>query len=527
MRTSREIQRSRKAFVTVYMVFTLLILIPIVGLAIDFSVLYNVKARIQQACDAGAIGAGSMVQRSTDVTDPVQNALLQDAVTRFFNANLKPVPWNAVQTAYDRTITQDTTTKVRTIYVRATYQVPMLFMRVLGISTSTVAAQAYAKIRFVNLMIVVDRSGSVQRTGGAKPNQQIIKEQLTQFVATAGSSIFVDGRDVVGLLSFGGTYKLDFAPGSDFQTRAPNIGAAIGTFNPVTLASTGLFFDTNSSTNTGEGLYQAWYQLAQLNQTGSLNVILLITDGRPSAFTGSFTPASSSRCTDKVGPISGIVTSSVGIPFPPPTNRGTSGVFLVTPSCSTAGCEPNQFVTTHAAGCQYYVDEVAAGTDSNLKAQAASRFSADLPVIPTNVGPLDHITGPNLPFIRTFPSTTGYPHPPSTGGGTATNDPQDLRYTAINYADNVATAIRTDPTYKPVIYAIGLNFDTAAYPTEEPLDADWLARVANDQNYRSALKPAGVFQVNQTAGKFYLVTYLGLGAALRDITSQILRLSQN
>jgi hypothetical protein len=493
------------------MVFTLLMLIPIVGLAIDFSVLYNVKARVQQACDAGAIGAGSMVQRSTDVTNPAQNLLLQDAVTRFFNANMTPVPWSAVQTAYDRTITQDTTTKVRTIYVTATYKVPMLFMRVVGISTSTVAAQAYAKIRFVNMMIVVDRSGSVQRTGGAKPNQQIIKEQLTQFVATPGSSIFVDGRDVVGLLSFGGNYKLDFSPGSDFQTRSPNIGAAIGTYSP----STGLYFDSANSTNTGEGLYQAWYQLAQLNQTGSLNVILLITDGRPSAFTASFIPSSGSSCTNKAGPISGFVTSPVGLPFPPPTNRGTSGVLNVNTPCTGAACEPDQRVTTNAAGCQFLVK-----LDD-------SKFSTDISVIPTNIGPVDHITGPNLPFIRTFPSTTGYPHPPSTGGGTATNDPQDLRYTAINYADNVATAIRTDATYKPVIYAIGLDFDTAAWPSEEPLDADWLARVANDQNYKSAAKPAGVFQVNQTAGKFYLVTYLGLGAALRDITSQILRLSQN
>src|ERR1041384_3642960 len=45
------------------MVFTMLMFLPIAGLAIDFSMLYCVKARLQQACDAGAIGAGNMVQR--------------------------------------------------------------------------------------------------------------------------------------------------------------------------------------------------------------------------------------------------------------------------------------------------------------------------------------------------------------------------------------------------------------------------------------------------------------------------------
>src|ERR1051325_11302216 len=124
------------------MVFTMLMFLPIAGLAIDFSMLYCVKARLQQACDAGAIGAGIMVQRSTDVDDPAENAVIKDAILRFFSANMTPVPWNAVQTNYSSSVTQDRVTKIRTIHVTATYDVPMLFMRVLRINTSTVAAQA-------------------------------------------------------------------------------------------------------------------------------------------------------------------------------------------------------------------------------------------------------------------------------------------------------------------------------------------------------------------------------------------------
>jgi hypothetical protein len=378
--------------------------------------------------------------------------------------------------------------------VDATYDVPMLFLRVVGVGNSTVAVRSIAKIRFVNMMIVVDRSGSVQRVG----SPAIIKSSLTQFVANSATSIFVNGRDVVGLLSYGGNYNLDFAPTTNFQTSAPAIGTAINN----------LYFDTNNSTNTGEGLYQGWYELAQLNQNGALNVILLITDGRPSALTGTFT-VDGPYCTDRT-PKQGVITSSVANPFPPPTNRTTSGVIRVTPSCSTAGCEPTTFVA-NSNGCRYK-------TQNN-----GDYFDSDISTIPAIIGPVNHITGVNVPNVTTFPSTTGF----YTGGGNATNNAVSLRYAAFNYADNVAKAIRMDTTYKPVIYAIGLTFNQATYPNEEPLDADFLARLANDPSYISPTTGLGVYQAGQTAGKYYNVTYNGLAAALQDITGQILRLSTN
>jgi len=486
------------------MAFAMLTLLPMVGLAIDFSVLYNVKARLQEACDAAAIGAGTEVQRSTDVTDPTQNANLRNAILRFFNANFVPAPWNATQASYASSVTQDPTTKMRTITVTASYYVPMLFMRVLGISNSTVGAQAIADLRFVNLMIVVDRSGSVDRTGsGVQTNPQIIEGDLNQFVGNSATSIFVNGRDVVGLVSFGGNYYLDFAPTTNFQTASPNISTKINN----------IFFD-NNSTNTGEGLYQAWYQLAQLNQTGALNVILLITDGRPSAFTGSFAVAAGSHCTshaNKTGFIDSNVSDGNPWQFPPPANRPVNGVLMVSPPCNmsapfTASCEAST-VAANSGNCTY------AGSPSSV--------ATDIPTFPATIGPITNITGANVPYQTTFNSTTGY----FSGGGTSVSSPTAVRYAAFNYAYNVAKAIRTDATYTPVIYCVGLNFNTASYPAEEPLDADYLATLANDQTYTSATAPNGVYTAGQTPGKYYDVTYSGLAAALQDITSQILRLS--
>jgi Flp pilus assembly protein TadG len=488
--------RSRKGFVTVYMVFAMFLLIPMVGLAIDFSVLYAFKGRLQEALDAGAIGAGSMVQRSTDVTDPVQKANILDAVQRFFNANLTPVPWNATKVSYTADVTQDATTKVRTIHVQATYKIPSLFLRSVGVTNSQVGGQAFAKIRFVNLIIVVDRSGSVDRVG----SPATIVTELKTFVANSATSIFVDKRDVVGLISFGSTWNLDFAPKATFQSAPSNIGTAI----------TNIAFD-NNSTNTGEGLYQAWYQIAQLNQTGSLNVILLLTDGRPSAFTGAFA-TNGTYCTSgslKKGVINSNVADGNPWVFPPPVGRPVNGVLQVSPLCTGAGCESANIVT-NSAGCKF--------------ATTPSQVALDIPTIPAKIGPIDNITGTYVPGTTSFDSTaTGY----YTTGGTNVSSPTAVRYAAFNYADNVATAIRLDTVYKPVIYCIGLNFDTAANPKEEPLDPDFLAHLANDPQYINKVTGLPVFQQGQTAGKYYDVTYSGLKAALADITSQILRLSAN
>src|SRR5438094_983456 len=150
MTTWTRKQQARKGFVTVYVTMTALVLIPVVGLAVDFSVLYNVKARLQAAVDAAAIGSGNTLQRSTDLSN-------------------------------------------------------------------------------------------------------------------SATSVFVDGRDYVGMVTWGGNWKLDYAPSLNFQTSSPNIATAIS----------GIPFDGSSSTNTADGLWQAYAKLKTLNQPGSLNVIVM------------------------------------------------------------------------------------------------------------------------------------------------------------------------------------------------------------------------------------------------------------
>lgn len=504
----RRDKKRQRGFAVVYVTFIgAFVLIPMAGLAIDFGVVYNVKAQLQTACDAAAIGAGYLLHASTDLTNTTQYNAITSAAQQFFNANYTTNYMGSTVTSYSAVPSSATSGK--TITVNATATVPMLFMRVLGIAHSTVAAQAVSNVRYIAMMIVVDRSGSVT----SESAQTTIKTALTTFVATSSTSYLVDGVDTVGMVSFGGTWNLDYSPNINFQTGSPNIGTAINNipFCPST--------SITSSTNTAEGLYQAWYQLYQMNLPGSLNVILLLTDGRPSAFTSNWTPVSSSTCSNKTQR-AGVFETYVSLgsyPFwPPPTSPNEStGLYATTyQSIPETG-----HLAANSTNCAYASNTANVGTDFGNN-------------FPTSVGPVDHVgtgTGypPGFSTAGTGISTqTGYYNSP----GTSMSNPRAGRYAAFNVADNMATLIRQDTKLSPMLFVIGLNYTNTI---TEPLDEDWLARLANDPTYVSVgsdtnILPAGksVYQSGQTPGMYCNSTKSTLSTCFAQVTNALLRLTQ-
>ena len=474
---------SRKGFAAIYLVFAFLMLIPVVGLAIDFSILYNIKGRLQAACDAAAIAGGNLMQRSVSVTDSATIAAIQATAQRYFNANFQAGQWGTRQASYSATPTEDVNTKIRTIVVTASETVPALFLRVLGITGSTVGSTATVKVRYTTMMIAVDRSGSVGRGGSAGP----IEDALTTFVANQATSYLVDGRDVVGMVSFGGTYSMDLSPTMYFRSGSPGMTSVISTLD-------GEF--GNSATNTAEALYQSYHQLQLLNNVGALNVIVLLTDGRPSAFT--VTTSLSCHSGSNTGFISAIVASDAS--WPPPTNyggyQGGSQIYpfgwgKVVFNDTNGWGGGDLYPVTPNSGCSYPSDP--------------ETVNSDMPNFPTQDS-----HGNN--------TQTGY-YPLSDR---SVSNPQDVRYASFNTADNMATTIRTDTVIRPVLFVIGLNEPASA---GEPLDADWLARVANDPDYLDG-NGHHVYQNGQTKGMYFNVTASGLQAAFHSIASQCMRLSQ-
>jgi Flp pilus assembly protein TadG len=517
----RRDKRREKGFAIIYVALIgAFVLIPMAGLAIDFGVVYNVKARLQTACDAAAIGAGYLLHATTDLSNQTQYDAITSAAQEFFNANYSTHYMGSTVTSYTAVATSSTAGK--TITVNATATVPMLFMRVLGIANSQVAAMAVSNVRYIAMMIVVDRSGSIYSEGG--PGMAVatqIQSTLNSFVADSTVSYLKNGVDTVGMVSFGGTWNEDFTPSTNFQSgSATTIGTAI-TNIPFCNDSTG----ATSSTNTAEGLYQAWYNLysSQMNLPGALNVILLLTDGRPSAFTSYWTPDSHSSCTNKTqrGGVFETYVSLGSYPFWPPPSSGTdsTGLYVTQfnglPETSTSS--PNN-VAQPSGGCAYDGFANVGGDFSNT--------------FPSSVGPVDNVGSgagypPGFSTKGTGISTQSgyYPSP-----GTSMQDPASGRYAAFNAADNIATLIRQDTTLKPMLFVIGLSYPGGV---TEPLDSDWLARVANDPNYITVgvdpnVVAAGqkVYQSAQTPGMYCLATPATLPACFAQVTSALLRLTQ-
>jgi len=204
---TRRDRKRQKGFAIIYVALIgAFVLIPMAGLAIDFGVVYNVKARLQTSCDSAAIGAGYLLHATTDLSNTTQYNAIMSAAQQFFNANYGTSYMGSTVTTY--TASASSSTSGKTITVNATARVPMLFMRVLGIANSQVAAEAVSNVRYIAMMIVVDRSGSIYTESASA----LIQSSLNTFVADSTTSYMVNGVDTVGMVSFGGTWNEDFAP---------------------------------------------------------------------------------------------------------------------------------------------------------------------------------------------------------------------------------------------------------------------------------------------------------------------------
>lgn len=476
------------------------LLLPLGGLAIDFGILYNVKARLQTACDAAAIGAGYLLHASTNLQDQSQLNAITTAAQTYFNANYPTHFFGSTVSTYTCNVTTGTSGK--TITVNATATVPMLLLRILKISNSQVSAMAASNVKFINMMLVVDRSGSVLAEGASST----IQTALSTFVANSSTSYLVDGVDTVGMISFGGSWNLDYSPNTHFQTAGQSISTAISN----------IAFASTNGTNTGEGLFQAWTQLYITNQPSALNVIVLLTDGRPSAYTGSFTPSASSSCsskTAKLGVMQTYVNLGSGYPYWPPPTSGSGDTFGLI-SSTYQGTETS-YLPSGSNGCAYY---------SNLN-NASSDFSS----FPSSVGPVDRLS-----YNTSYHNSAGTGISVQTGyypnASTSMTNPEAGRYAAFNYADNIATLIRQDTNLKPMIFVVGLNYSDQL---TEPLDADWLARVANDPNYVTVgsdptvvASGQSVYQSGQTPGMYCNSTTSTLSSCFAQVSNALLHLTQ-
>ena len=139
--------------------FTLMLptmLIPLAGLGIDATMLYIVQAKLAAAVDGAALGAGRLLG-----TLASPNEIAGEFLNANFRANGTAGFWGAFNLTPTIAVSLGTT---KSVHVTATADVPLLFARIFGFPTARVSAAAMATRRDSRVVLVIDRSGSMNTT---------------------------------------------------------------------------------------------------------------------------------------------------------------------------------------------------------------------------------------------------------------------------------------------------------------------------------------------------------------------------
>lgn len=264
----------RGASILVFTLMTWLVVIPMVGLAIDGAIVFFAQQRLSAAVDAAALAGGRAF--TADTTASGQSSAIAATVNRYFYANF-PAGFLGTKNMSLPVIppTDDPVTRVRTVKVTAGADVSLYFMPILGYGVTHISAVAQTSRRDINIMMVLDRSGSM---GNACNPMKLNAQNF--------SDGFSNGNDTLGVVTFIATAKVDFPAGKDFKTRTPK-----------NLVQTLSNLACNGSTNSSTALEAAYQEILKNRQPGTLDVIVFFTDGSPHGFTASLNFKSTTTCT--------------------------------------------------------------------------------------------------------------------------------------------------------------------------------------------------------------------------------------
>ena len=270
---------------------SLIFIVPIVGLVIDVGILYSAKSRLQAAVDGASLAAARALNLGQSTNAQATQAK-QNAVNWFY-ANFPAGNWSTNNTLMDTSDTHvlvqndPSNTNQRDVNVTATTTVPTWFMRWFNVNSTTVSAQGFASRRDVVMMMIMDRSGSMNSNNGCANMRSAAKVFTGQFAAQ---------RDRIGMVEFGDTSWVDTDPTINFQTvlgYSNSSGSANG------------FIDTIScgdNTGTAQALALGYNELYKTNLPGAFNILLFFTDGIPNSLTLNFTKGGNSSSLMLPGP---------------------------------------------------------------------------------------------------------------------------------------------------------------------------------------------------------------------------------
>lgn len=524
----------------------LLFIIPMVGLSVDVGFLYVAKTRLQASVDGASLAAARALSLGQSTSAQAANA--QQNAVNWFYANFPNGNWATFSTVMSTSTVQvfddPNNPNLRNVTVTATTTVPTYFMRWFNINSTTITAVGNASRRDVVVMLVLDRSSSMNVSGACPTLKSAAKLFTGQFA---------NGRDRIGLVSFSDGTFVHSAPTTNFQSVLgySNLsGSGTGAIDNITCLG---------GTATAQAISIGYNELYKVNQPGALNVLLLETDGLPNTLTLNWWESSTNTAgLMPLGATTGcrdanLLTKSSGGWATAASvrnwtsgynmNSGGTGFMSNIPAGMIGGLYSNDpggtgfiaLANPWHPNANYGING-SGGTDSSLSSTAVNncRFasSPNSDISDFAWMPMTDVYGNSLK-----PATNPYLTVNSTGGrvdftGTASQKWTNYHNAALNATDNAAYRVRSNANIPAYMFVIGLGGNASYTP-----DYTLMRRIANDPDQDRFNSPAlygpcstttnCVTYSNQPQGTFiWSSDQTVLSAAFMELSSQILRLSR-
>ena len=148
-----ELRRDSRGNTLAMAAIALIPLSAMIGSGVDMSRTYLVKARLQSACDAGALAARKVMDGSATMT-----AASTTAGINFFNNNFPAGTYGATNVAYSQSLDSE-----KQVVGSATARVPMTLMKMFNYEYRDVDVTCSARLDITNtdVMFVLDVTGSM------------------------------------------------------------------------------------------------------------------------------------------------------------------------------------------------------------------------------------------------------------------------------------------------------------------------------------------------------------------------------
>jgi Flp pilus assembly protein TadG len=276
----RNSKHKQRGAVSIIVAASIVLLIGILGLAVDAGMGYMVKAKLDAATDAAAIAAGEAVTTGSNQATQAANAIA--AANTFFAANYPAgylgttASMNSPSVVFNQgTITIDTS-------AQASY--PVSFMHLFGFNLLNVASSSQTVRKDLDLVLIIDTTGSMATDSAVPP---AVRSAAITFLQQ-----FDPLTDRVSLIHFAYGTVVD----------QPFNGNARG-FDMAAMTKSINAFNFAGSTNSEEAYWNALNQLnTVITQPSSLRVIVFFSDGAPNSFASIF-PTSNKACNSIAGTV--------------------------------------------------------------------------------------------------------------------------------------------------------------------------------------------------------------------------------